>query len=567
MAANSDDQPLLELPLSVLVPRRISGDGPRRFGRSNTATSGVSAVSERVVSANSAEPKTPEAGLDSDGQNRTHLRLVIGYIFTAFLFNTLLLVPSATGFRLPLRMFPFAASLLLAAIPPRGLVRQHRLHPALGAAIVVLGIGLFGLLNQQTESTITAIASIAFYAAILAPIIWVGRLQLSQRGFVTIVLVLWSFNTLSSAVGVLQVMFPGKFTPATSQLVLQQQEMGSLDLKIQLADGETMDRPFGLTDQPGGVAANGLVAFIFGLGLLSTTKRAPMVLLYSAGMGAGLFVIYLCQVRVALVTCGICSIGYVALLSSRGEIKLVSRVLIALVIIISASTVAALAVGGAQVADRVLSLVAEDAGSVYYQNRGHFLEYTFTYALPEWPVGAGLGRYGMMAAYFSPDKGLGARSLWAEIQWTAWVYDGGWLMIIAYPTAIVLAVLATLRIAFDRKAGTLSVWGTILAAYNIGAVAITFSYCLFLSQSGLEFWLLNAAIYTAYQVQQRNKQAVVPAGFESAPEPWRPDANQVVVNRPSRTVFPLPSGSNRRELGVRSFPDAPASFDLHNRPT
>ena len=120
----------------------------------------------------------------------------------------------------------------------------------------------------------------------------------------------------------------------------------------------------------------------------------------------------------------------------------------------------------------------------------------------------------MIALYFG-NRNTGG-NLWAEIQWTAWAFDGGWLMVIAYPVAILLAMWVTVRIAFDRSAGTtMSVWGTILSAYNLAAVAITFSYSIFISQAGLEFWLLNALLYSVYQYQKRQTKVEVPQGLRS----------------------------------------------------
>jgi len=37
----------------------------------------------------------------------------------------------------------------------------------------------------------------------------------------------------------------------------------------------------------------------------------------------------------------------------------------------------------------------------------------------------------------------------------------------------------------------------LIFAYDIGAVAITFNYPLFMSQGGMEFWLLNAVLFAA----------------------------------------------------------------------
>jgi hypothetical protein len=37
----------------------------------------------------------------------------------------------------------------------------------------------------------------------------------------------------------------------------------------------------------------------------------------------------------------------------------------------------------------------------------------------------------------------------------------------------------------------------LIFAYNIGAIAITFNYPLFIGQGGMEFWLLNSSLFVA----------------------------------------------------------------------
>ena len=74
---------------------------------------------------------------------------------------------------------------------------------------------------------------------------------------------------------------------------------------------------------------------------------------------------------------------------------------------------------------RLQTLVADDPGKVYHSNRGHFLEDTIYNQLPEYPVGAGLARWGMMNRYFADKDDLLTPPLWVEIQWTGWLYDGG----------------------------------------------------------------------------------------------------------------------------------------------
>ena len=56
---------------------------------------------------------------------------------------------------------------------------------------------------------------------------------------------------------------------------------------------------------------------------------------------------------------------------------------------------------------------------------------TFNELLFEYPLGAGLGRWGMAAGYFGSSREL-ATPVWAEIQFTGWMIDGGVLMIALY---------------------------------------------------------------------------------------------------------------------------------------
>ncbi len=88
-----------------------------------------------------------------------------------------------------------------------------------------------------------------------------------------------------------------------------------------------------------------------------------------------------------------------------------------------------------------------------------------------------------------------------EIQWAGWIVDGGLPLLATYLAAIAAVLLVSWRIARapppSPRAYDLPFWGVIVLAYSIGAVALTFSYPFFLSQSGMEFWLLNAALFAA----------------------------------------------------------------------
>ena len=100
----------------------------------------------------------------------------------------------------------------------------------------------------------------------------------------------------------------------------------------------------------------------------------------------------------------------------------------------------------------------------------------------------------MIQYYFAPN----AEMMWAEIQWTGWLFDGGVPLWIAYGLAILIALWISWRIAIDKRVGDFGVWAALICAYNVAAGAVTFSYPLFNGQGGMEFWVLNACLYTAY---------------------------------------------------------------------
>ena len=91
----------------------------------------------------------------------------------------------------------------------------------------------------------------------------------------------------------------------------------------------------------------------------------------------------------------------------------------------------------------------------------------------------------------------GARSLWAEIQWTGWLYDGGLLLLLAYPIALFVALRASFKLALRGTTERLDTWAAVVTGYNLGTIALTFSYPAFMSTTGIEFWVLNAALIQA----------------------------------------------------------------------
>jgi hypothetical protein len=179
--------------------------------------------------------------------------------------------------------------------------------------------------------------------------------------------------------------------------------------------------------------------------------------------------------------------------------------LIILGITATVSTATAVSVGGATVIDRLFSLVEDDPYTVYMQNRGFFVRHAFTVLLPTFPMGAGLGRTGMMSYYFGDDSIPGSSFIWSEVQIPAWIVDGGLPLLVAYALCWLIACWTSLRIGLDRSAGFVSVYALATLALNIGITAQCFSYSPFSSQWGMQAWALNAAVFAGYQLTKRRQ--------------------------------------------------------------
>jgi hypothetical protein len=424
--------------------------------------------------------------------------LLIAFACLQFFCQLLLLVQELSPLRVVIRMSAFLGSAALLVLAPGVSAPGSRLRLW---AYAILLIVAFSALNPESNNILASVAQLALYASILGPLFWVPRLRVSHATFQRLMLLFWLFYTASAVVGVLQTYFPGSFQPALSTVVSDQGEGYLESLEIELASGARIFRPMGLTDTPGGAAYGGLYAVLLGLGMLqgkSPFRGAHVLAFVSVIIGA--MCLYLCQVRSLLVMTGICVVTLALVLMLSGRF---SRLLGAGIVIGAGAALAfilAQSVGGESVTSRLSTLTSEDPGSVYYKNRGMFLEDAVQRLLPLYPLGAGLGRWGMISRYF----GDGVDAIWAEIQWTGWLLDGGIPLIIAYTGAILGSTWACLRLALKRDGREGNAWAATIVAYNAGAFALCFNYPLFMGTSGIEFWLLNAALLQSVSYSEAN---------------------------------------------------------------
>ena len=161
-----------------------------------------------------------------------------------------LLVGELAPARVFIRSAAFGTSLVFLVLAPRQARGFNVVHALALVAFTIITLEVF---NPLGGAPLAVIAHWMFHLAILAPLFWIGRLNIPRGTVARVLLVLWAFHTIGSLLGVLQVYFPGRFQPDLSAVADRP------DLMIRLSSGEWVPRPMGLTDTPGGAGAEGLL--------------------------------------------------------------------------------------------------------------------------------------------------------------------------------------------------------------------------------------------------------------------------------------------------------------------
>ncbi len=432
-------------------------------------------------------------------------RLIEYFVALEIICQLALLSPTLAPFRIFFRTAVFGVSLvLLFLLPGHG---KH--HPAAKAAIFVMIVLAVSMLHPSVNSMTAAAAEFGLNLAILAPLFWVSRIRIDLAEMRRVFFILWGFQVVSSVFGVLQVYFPARFQFVVSSVV-QGTGAGYVAMQhFQNAYGESVFRPMGLTDTPGGAAAAGFFAVLFAAAFFLLDQRRWMQIVCTGAMLVGMVAIYLSQVRVMLVMEMVCMLTFLTLMSWRAARvsnpmlgrRIGNKRLAYLTGLMALAAIGgftwAVGVGGTAITDRVNSLTAENPGEVYQKNRGQFLVYTIDEVLPNYPLGAGPGRWGMMFYYFGDAGNTKNPGLWAEIQWTGWLYDGGVALVLLYTLAIALAFRVSYKIALNERSAELATLAALVFAYDVGVLAATFDSCFFIGGGGLDFWMLNAMLFNA----------------------------------------------------------------------
>jgi hypothetical protein len=413
-----------------------------------------------------------------------------------------LYLPGSQAYRLPLRMGAYVIALVGFALWwfRSGAQRPGR-HPAERWLVFVLSYLVLMIFHPLTSGLLAGVAQTLLYASIFCSVFWVQAFVTRPRQLVRILAILLVCNGINSVVGVLQVYDPLRFMPTQLSLSLSRAALAASTFIG--PNGRPMMRPPGLFDTPGAVCGPGTVAALLGLVFAVESfawwKRAAALLLSLAGISA----IYLSHVRASLVVTLGMMVVYAAVLvlqNQKARLTVFSSLGVGIIFVgLTATTI----IGGEGIRERFSTLLGNDPQKLYFESRGNQLQTGFTELASQYPFGAGLARWGMMHGYFADRSNLDSTEIWAEVQPSVWLLDGGLVLLCAYSLALLVTVWKEWKTTMGLASRDDRLWAATVAAVNIGTLALVFSFVPFVTQVGLQYWFLEGALYGAMLGQPR----------------------------------------------------------------
>lgn len=403
----------------------------------------------------------------------------------------LLYLPGTQPLRLSIRVSAFIISLAAFGwwmLHPSERRPAHKAYSWVAGVMMLLAAMVF---HPGTASIYGGLAHSMVYLAILAPFFWAPALVRTPEHLARLLGILLICSGANAVVGVLQVYDPGTFMPAELSRLITDSTVGLGPVTYEGPDGRLIVRPPGLFDTPGAVSGPAMFAALLGVVFGLSALPAWMRIGSFAFAGAGVAAIYLTQVRISLAMTILMFLSYAGVLMLQRRVSKATTIGILGGVLGAAAFAVAFSLGGASVSDRFATLLAGDPISVYYNARGFQLSKGFADTLFEYPFAAGLARWGMAAAYYG-SRGSG---LWAEIQLTGWLIDGGVAMLVLYGGALFLVARSQYRIARLTQYPRMAACAAVVFALSIGPMAMSLSFTPFVTQIGIQFWFLAGALH------------------------------------------------------------------------
>ncbi|GAC1447704.1 MAG: hypothetical protein NVSMB9_30180 [Isosphaeraceae bacterium] len=418
-----------------------------------------------------------------------------GFLLSQTILAAMLFLPGITPIRPLLRI----GSYVMGVVAWGWIEWRHnstgdaRSFPARPWLIFAIGWLTLSIAHPNSYSLVTAVGQVLLYLTVMSPAFWAGKVVETPRQISRLMAVLFLTNALSATLGLGQVFYPERLNPPV--IPAMSGAFGGEDMIYEAADGRKIMRPCGLTDSPGAAAPAGAAACLIGLCWALRPIAIWKRLACTALSFASVMVIYYTQVRSSLIMLGLCLVLLTVLQTLQGNVRNALALASGGAIMVVGSLFWVARTLGNRLIDRFAPIVSGDAGGFYYNSRGAYVEEALGRIVWEYPLGYGLGWYGMIYATFRDP--MRQSLVWAEVMISAWIFDGGILLLVAYGGALVAAVYDSLRIALTTPDRELAFWATVVVAFNLSIVANCFTYVTFLSSIGPQFWLLSAALHAA----------------------------------------------------------------------
>jgi len=420
------------------------------------------------------------------------------FILVQVFWGVLLFLPGSQAYRTYIRAFPYVAS-LVALI---GCARSNGTETVVPGAtwvLAALGLLLANLVHEETWLT-AGIGQVVFQLAIAAPVFWAARVWVTEKRLERLILLIFGANFASAALGLLQVYYPEVFLPAQFSSLALKFNPGFVNEMSYLGTANRLIvRPPGLSDLPGGAAIAGTVTALLGFAIAMRPAQRQLWRGFCLGSAViGITVVYLTQVRSMLLMILGCMLVMALIRLRQGRVLQTGWLAASAGALVFASFFWAVTLGGDVVQERYQGIIDSGVLRTYQDNRGYFLDDTLSKKAFEYPLGAGLGRWGMMSLYFGEDGNWQYPALYAEIQPTGWLYDGGVLMWIFYPGALLFAIHYSYKLAV-LPGGALNDLATIVVMMQLFIAGLCFTGPVFNTQLGIMFWLVTAVLYGCHR--------------------------------------------------------------------
>lgn len=404
----------------------------------------------------------------------------------------LLYLPGTQPLRLPIRVSAFAISLAALGWWLANPLRHRQPHRAYGWVAAVVGLLTIMVFHPTTSSLYGGLAHAMLYIAVMAPFFWAPAFVHTPEQLARLLGLLLVCSGVNAVVGVLQVYAPGTFMPTELSRVMSESAFGLGPVTYQGPDGQLIVRPPGLFDTPGAVAGPAMFAMLLGV-VFGLSALPKWMRLGSFGLAAaGIVAIYLTQVRISFAMALLMFVGYALALLAQRRVSKATTIAALGGVLVLAGFAFALTLGGKSISERFLTLLAGDPVSVYYNARGFQLSQSLSQLLFEYPLGAGLARWGMAAAYFGSRTVPG---IWAELQVTGWLLDGGVPMLFLYSGALFIVARSQYHLARLTQYPRVAACAAVVFALGLGPIAMVASFTPFVTQIGVQFWFLAGALH------------------------------------------------------------------------